>query len=124
MPSNLCHLLLSPVSPAHHPRTSCPPQNHVLDMDAKKASQPDWPTIRYMVATIQYGGRVTDDFDRALLDVYAERFYHEVGGRLGREGGGGRARAQLGWRRLAPLLAVCQWEARRGCTCRHSHSSF
>lgn len=41
-------------------------------------AQPDWATIRYMVATIQYGGRITDDFDRVLLETYAEKFYHQA----------------------------------------------
>ena len=27
-------------------------QNHVLEMDAKKAAQPTWETVRYMVALI------------------------------------------------------------------------
>jgi dynein heavy chain len=50
-----------------------------MDMDGRKATQPDWSTVRYMVSTIQYGGRITDDFDRLLMDTYAEKFYHQVG---------------------------------------------
>ncbi|PSC73956.1 flagellar outer dynein arm heavy chain gamma [Micractinium conductrix] len=51
-------------------------QTHISDMDAKRAPQPDWATVRYMVAAIQYAGRITDDYDRVLMDTYAERFYH------------------------------------------------
>ena len=36
-------------------------------MDAKRAAQPDWPTVRYMVAGIQYAGRIIDDYDRLLM---------------------------------------------------------
>jgi dynein heavy chain len=52
-------------------------QNHLLEMDAKKASQPTWETVRYMISCIQYGGRITDDFDQLLMDTYAERYFHQ-----------------------------------------------
>lgn len=52
-------------------------QNHVSDMAARKVSTPDWPTLRYMISTIQYGGRITDDKDRELMTSYAERYFHE-----------------------------------------------
>ncbi len=42
-------------------------QTHISDMDARRAAQPDWPTVRYMIADIQYAGRITDDFDRLLM---------------------------------------------------------
>jgi hypothetical protein len=45
-------------------------------MDAKKASQPTWETVRYMISVIQYGGRITDDFDQLLMDTYAEKYFH------------------------------------------------
>ena len=51
-------------------------QNHVLEMDAKKAAQPTWETVRYMVALIQYGGRITDDFDQVLMETYAEKYFN------------------------------------------------
>ena len=36
---------------------------------------PSWSTIRYMIADIQYGGRVTDDHDRHLLNTYAKVWF-------------------------------------------------
>lgn len=47
-------------------------------MDAKKAAGPTWETVRYMVAAIQYGGRITDDLDQLLMDTYAARFFHQA----------------------------------------------
>ena len=44
-------------------------------MDAKKASQPTWETVRYMISCIQYGGRITDDFDQLLMDTFAEKYF-------------------------------------------------
>ncbi len=46
-------------------------------MDAKKAAGPTWETVRYMVSEIQYGGRITDDFDQLLMDTYAEKYFHQ-----------------------------------------------
>jgi hypothetical protein len=53
-------------------------QNHLLDMDAKRAVAPTWATIRYMVSAIQYGGRITDEFDKLLMDTYAEKYFQQV----------------------------------------------
>jgi len=50
-------------------------QNHLIEMDAKKASQPTWATVRYMVSSIQYGGRITDPFDELLMDTYVEKYF-------------------------------------------------
>jgi len=33
-----------------------------------------WPTFQYMVAEAQYGGKITDDFDRRLFNAYASRW--------------------------------------------------
>mmetsp|Transcript_2911 Transcript_2911/g.5238 ORF Transcript_2911/g.5238 Transcript_2911/m.5238 type:complete len:1085 (+) Transcript_2911:1-3255(+) len=48
-------------------------QKHMNVVDSKKLSI-SWPTVRYMVSDIQYGGRVTDDMDRKLLNAYAETY--------------------------------------------------
>lgn len=48
-------------------------QNHTLEMEAKKAPEPNWSTVRYMVSQIQYGGKITDDFDMLLMDTYVEK---------------------------------------------------
>ena len=52
-------------------------QNHTLEMESKKASEPNWSTVRYMVSQIQYGGKITDDFDMLLMDTYAEKYFHQ-----------------------------------------------
>ncbi|KAK9841874.1 hypothetical protein WJX81_008571 [Elliptochloris bilobata] len=53
-------------------------QNHLLEVDAKRAPGPTWETVRYMVAAIQYGGRITDEFDKFLMQTYAERYFHQA----------------------------------------------
>lgn len=35
------------------------------------------PQVRYMISEIQYGGRITDDFDRTLMNTYAEQYFHQ-----------------------------------------------
>ena len=58
---------------------ACALQNHMLEMDAKRAPAPGWETIRYMVSVVQYGGRITDEYDKLLMDTLAEKYFQPVG---------------------------------------------
>ena len=45
--------------------------NHILEVDGKKRPV-DWPTVNYMVCEVQYGGKITDDWDRRLFNTYGQ----------------------------------------------------
>ena len=57
-------------------------------MDAKRAPQPDWATVRYMISCIQYAGRITDDYDRVLMVRAWRRSVRRVAVRVVRRGAG------------------------------------
>ena len=52
-------------------------QNHITEMDMKKLNSPTWPTVTYMISSIQYGGRITDGFDELLMDTYAGKYFNQ-----------------------------------------------
>jgi dynein heavy chain len=50
-------------------------QNAIDDLDPKKGMV--WAAIRYHLGEVQYGGRVTDDRDKRLLNTYAEAWFSD-----------------------------------------------
>jgi len=46
-------------------------QNHLNMMETKRRPV-DWITVNYMVCDVQYGGKITDDFDRRLFNTYGK----------------------------------------------------
>ncbi len=47
-------------------------------MEVKRALTPAWDMIRYMVSVVQYGGRITDEHDKLLMDTLAEKYFQQV----------------------------------------------
>jgi dynein heavy chain len=48
-------------------------QNHLDELEPKRGIS--WPTVRYMMCEVHYGGRVTDDVDRRLLNTYGKLWF-------------------------------------------------
>ncbi|CAJ0964846.1 unnamed protein product, partial [Ranitomeya imitator] len=50
-------------------------QNHLDDVGTKRPV--NWNCLRYMLGEVQYGGRVTDDLDKTLLNTFARVWFGE-----------------------------------------------
>ena len=50
-----------------------------LDQNYEKVEgkSAQWDAIKYLISEVTYGGRVTDEWDRRLLNVYSNQFFNE-----------------------------------------------
>jgi len=56
-------------------------QNHMSAMESqapKGGAVPlQWGTIQFMISQVQYGGKITDDLDRVLMDTYCASYFQQ-----------------------------------------------
>lgn len=48
--------------------------NHLQDRRGKKAKPIDWEALRYLIGTVQYGGKIIDERDQDLMRAYCARY--------------------------------------------------
>ena len=53
-------------------------QTSVMGEQPQVIKQPPWEAIRYLISEVTYGGRVTDEWDRRLLNVYAMEYFNQI----------------------------------------------
>jgi len=52
-------------------------EGKVIDETYDKKQPIPWEAIQYLIAQCNYGGRVTDDRDRKLIDVYSKEIFND-----------------------------------------------
>lgn len=48
----------------------------LVDDNYDKKAEIPWEAITYLIASANYGGRITDDRDRRLINVYAKEIFN------------------------------------------------
>ena len=52
-------------------------KEHMPAPDYNKKAPVEWTAVQKLIAEANYGGRVTDDMDRRLLNVYSMEIFNE-----------------------------------------------